>query len=298
MTTPSAVPGPRRPGFAVGERTWTPNPACGCWTTQALDRLFDAFALMADLKSGYLAGHSQGVAGLARSPPSLGPARDRRAAAVGHAALLHDLGRVSPCPAASGTSPPRWASPNGSVCTCTATTPTACCAAAPRCAPMPTSPVVRTNGRMVRATTAATRAPSGRRGWLAAADVYRACLEDRAHRPALSRDGGTPRCCTTWPQGRLCARRGRRGAGGGRPARRRRAERRRLERARTSRCCALLVRGLSNKQIARELAISPRTVQHHTIHIYGKTGVQSRAGAALWAVEQGLYCRPRLDAPQ
>jgi DNA-binding NarL/FixJ family response regulator len=51
----------------------------------------------------------------------------------------------------------------------------------------------------------------------------------------------------------------------------------------------LLVRGLSNKQIARALAISPRTVQHHTIHIYAKSGVKSRAGAALWAVERGLF---------
>jgi DNA-binding NarL/FixJ family response regulator len=51
----------------------------------------------------------------------------------------------------------------------------------------------------------------------------------------------------------------------------------------------LLVRGLSNKQIARLLDISPRTVQHHTIHIYAKSGVQSRAGAALWAVEHGLF---------
>jgi DNA-binding NarL/FixJ family response regulator len=50
----------------------------------------------------------------------------------------------------------------------------------------------------------------------------------------------------------------------------------------------LLVLGLTNKQIGRQLGISPRTVQHHTIHIYGKTGMKSRAGAALWAVERGL----------
>ncbi|MFO1285970.1 MAG: helix-turn-helix transcriptional regulator [Rubrivivax sp.] len=50
-----------------------------------------------------------------------------------------------------------------------------------------------------------------------------------------------------------------------------------------------LVRGLTNKEIAKALAISPRTVQHHTIHIYAKAGVKSRAGVGLWAVQRGLF---------
>ena len=50
----------------------------------------------------------------------------------------------------------------------------------------------------------------------------------------------------------------------------------------------LLARGSTNKEIATRLGISPRTVQHHTIHIYEKLGVRSRAGASLIAVRAGL----------
>ena len=49
-----------------------------------------------------------------------------------------------------------------------------------------------------------------------------------------------------------------------------------------------VARGRSNKEIAIVLSISPRTVQHHTIHIYEKIGVESRAGAALFAMENDL----------
>ncbi|MFO0557152.1 MAG: LuxR C-terminal-related transcriptional regulator [Polyangiales bacterium] len=50
---------------------------------------------------------------------------------------------------------------------------------------------------------------------------------------------------------------------------------------------ALLARGASNKEIATALKISPKTVQHHVAHVYEKTGVRSRAAAALYAVERG-----------
>lgn len=46
--------------------------------------------------------------------------------------------------------------------------------------------------------------------------------------------------------------------------------------------------GLSNGQIAGLLGLSARTVQHHSIRIYGKLGVQSRAAATLIASQQGL----------
>ncbi|HEY3831543.1 MAG TPA: HD domain-containing phosphohydrolase [Acidimicrobiia bacterium] len=49
-----------------------------------------------------------------------------------------------------------------------------------------------------------------------------------------------------------------------------------------------LVRGATNKDIARELEISPRTVGSHVEHIYTKIGVSTRGAAALYAMQQGL----------
>jgi len=50
----------------------------------------------------------------------------------------------------------------------------------------------------------------------------------------------------------------------------------------------LLARGKSNREIGALLGISPRTAQNHVAHVYDKIGVYSRAGAALFAVENGL----------
>jgi HD-GYP domain-containing protein (c-di-GMP phosphodiesterase class II) len=50
----------------------------------------------------------------------------------------------------------------------------------------------------------------------------------------------------------------------------------------------LLARGLATKEIAAELGIAPRTVKHHIEHIYDKTGVSSRAAAALYAARHDL----------
>jgi DNA-binding NarL/FixJ family response regulator len=50
----------------------------------------------------------------------------------------------------------------------------------------------------------------------------------------------------------------------------------------------LAVRGLSNRQIADTLFLSPKTVGHHIQHIYNKIGVSSRVGAALFALRHGL----------
>ena len=49
-----------------------------------------------------------------------------------------------------------------------------------------------------------------------------------------------------------------------------------------------LAHGRTNKEIAVALSISDRTVQHHTIHIYEKLGVDTRAAAALIAARHGL----------
>ncbi|QSE81180.1 protein kinase domain-containing protein [Rhodococcus koreensis] len=48
----------------------------------------------------------------------------------------------------------------------------------------------------------------------------------------------------------------------------------------------LVARGLTNKAIAAELGISPRTVQGHVEHILTKLGFTSRVQIAAWMVEQ------------
>jgi DNA-binding NarL/FixJ family response regulator len=51
---------------------------------------------------------------------------------------------------------------------------------------------------------------------------------------------------------------------------------------------ALLARGLQTKQVARSLGISVKTADRHVQNVYGKIGVSTRAGAALFAMQHGL----------
>jgi DNA-binding NarL/FixJ family response regulator len=45
----------------------------------------------------------------------------------------------------------------------------------------------------------------------------------------------------------------------------------------------LLAEGLTNREIAEALFISPKTAEHHTSRVYAKLGVSSRAEAAAYA---------------
>ena len=50
----------------------------------------------------------------------------------------------------------------------------------------------------------------------------------------------------------------------------------------------LAARGLTTKEIAETLYISPKTADHHIQHVYTKIGVSTRAAAALWAMQNGV----------
>jgi DNA-binding CsgD family transcriptional regulator len=47
----------------------------------------------------------------------------------------------------------------------------------------------------------------------------------------------------------------------------------------------LIARGHPNKEIARRLSITPKTVSNHVEHVYAKLGIASRAAATLYATQ-------------
>lgn len=53
-----------------------------------------------------------------------------------------------------------------------------------------------------------------------------------------------------------------------------------------------LAGGLSNKEIAQALSVSPRTVNFHLDNVYTKLGVHSRTEAVVYALWQGWVSRP------
>jgi DNA-binding NarL/FixJ family response regulator len=55
----------------------------------------------------------------------------------------------------------------------------------------------------------------------------------------------------------------------------------------------LLAKGLSNREMARQLFVSEATVKSHLSHVYTKLGVDTRAGAVARAIEQRVIRPPR-----
>ena len=51
---------------------------------------------------------------------------------------------------------------------------------------------------------------------------------------------------------------------------------------------ALIARGLPNEEIAADLAISPKTVEHHCQRLMEKLGIHTRAGLVAYARRIGL----------
>ena len=123
---------------------------------------------------------------------------------------------------------------------------------------------------------------------LAAADVWCALREPRPHRPALAAADAAAVLREQATGGRLCAEAvdavlesvGERGQSVAAPPAG-------LSGREVDVLC-LLARGLTNKQAAAELGISPKTVGRHVEAIYSKIGASTRAAAALFAMEHDL----------
>jgi len=123
---------------------------------------------------------------------------------------------------------------------------------------------------------------------LAAADAYQAMREPRPHRPQRSPDDAAAELRAEVRGGRLDAEAVEAvlaAAGHRVPARHEGPAgltRREVE------VLVLLARGLSNKAIAEQLVVTPKTVGTHVEHIYAKIGASSRAQASLFAMRNGL----------
>lgn len=124
---------------------------------------------------------------------------------------------------------------------------------------------------------------------LAAADAYQAMTEPRSYRPALSSDSAAQELRAEVRAGRLD------GdavhavlAESGHVVPRVRRERAAGLSAREVEVLRLLARGHPNREIGSMLHVAPDTVKSHIQHIYDKTGRSTRAGATLFAMENGL----------
>jgi HD-GYP domain-containing protein (c-di-GMP phosphodiesterase class II) len=123
---------------------------------------------------------------------------------------------------------------------------------------------------------------------LGAADAYQAMREPRPYRPPRSADEAAAELRTDAKAGRLDteAVEAVLGAAGHRVSLRRGGPAGLT--AREVEVLRLLARGLSNKEIAERLVISPKTVANHAEHIYAKINASTRAAAGLFAMQHGL----------
>ena len=253
-----------------------------------LDEVLASFADFVDLKSPYLYGHSSGVARIAADAGAVVGLDHEACHRIRRAALVHDLGRV-------GISNAVW-DRLGPLSTAdwervrlhpyyTERILVRCSlweSLAPAC-----SHHERLDGSgYQRGMTASRLSPEER--LLAVADAYQAMTQHRPHRPALSPSQAFAELSAEAEAGRLDARAVRAIAevAGHSP--------RGLERwpagltDREVEVLRLIAKGSSNKDVAAVLVIAPKTVGHHVEHIYAKIGVTTRAGAALFLMEQGL----------
>jgi HD-GYP domain-containing protein (c-di-GMP phosphodiesterase class II)/DNA-binding CsgD family transcriptional regulator len=253
----------------------------------ALEEALAGFGDASDLKSPWFTGHSRGVAGLARSAAGLvSPAEAQTLYLTG---LVHDLGRVA-VPAGSWERPgPLPAEEWEPV----------------RLHPYHTgrilarSPVLAPLGLIAcrhHERVDGSGYPAGMRGseldsaarLLAAADVFQALCQPRPYRAALDLAAAS-RVMSGLPLDRDAVRAVLDAAGAPSPALPR------LPAGLTERELEILrwlAAGRTKREIAAELVISPSTVHTHTVHIYAKCGVSTRAGLAMFAMRHGLAARP------
>lgn len=259
---------------------------------QSLHAAVDVLADHADVQSHWLMGHSRRVARIAvDAARQLGLPQDRQAL-LSMAARVHDLGRVGVSTdvwerAGPWTQSERDRARMHAAWTAQILTRAPALAGLARLA---ASAHERADGSGYPRQIGAAQLPD-LADLLAAADVAAALGEARPHRPALAsadietvlqgevRAGhlSAPACNAVLQALGSTAR----AAPAAAPLPAGLGER-------EAQVLRELARGQTNKQIARRLGVSPKTVGHQVQAVYRKLGVNTRAGATLAALEHGL----------
>ena len=261
------------------------------------DDLDDALTVAADfidLKSPYMGGHSRRCAALAVDAARVLGSTDEAVTTLRRAALVHDFGT---------TAVPNsiWDKPGALTRTefdrvelhpmlteqmlrrspALAELNPVACAHHERCDGSGYHKRVRVDGSDPEACV------------LAATEIYVGLTTERADRPAFSAEEAAAELQRLEADGVIEPRASRAvlvAAGHGEP---RGPAVKRLQRPggltrREVEVLRLAARGLTTRQIADRLTISPKTADRHIQHIYGKIGVSSRAAAALWAMQHAV----------
>jgi HD-GYP domain-containing protein (c-di-GMP phosphodiesterase class II) len=280
-------------GLDAGD-TWDAVIACepslGLYLSESeFDAALLAIADFVDLKSPYMLGHARGVAELAEAGGKTVGLNEKEASLLRRAGVVHGLGRL-------GVSNAIWdkAGPLGAgewervrmhpyltermLSQSDALAPLGALAVTLR-------ERLDGSGYPRRLTGSAITLPAR---VLGVADAYQAMCEPRPYRDALRPDEAAAQLRADVRSGRMDADAvdAVLGAAGHRVARRREGPNGLT--AREIDVLRLVSRGLSSKEIAARLVISPKTARNHIEHIYTKIGVSNRAGASLFALQRGL----------
>jgi HD-GYP domain-containing protein (c-di-GMP phosphodiesterase class II) len=253
-----------------------------------LDDCLSAVADFADLKSMWTIGHSREVAQLAAAAATAAGVDAPDAVLLRRAALVHDIGRVAVRVSVWAKPGPLTRDEREQV-RLYAYHSERVLGIAPGLRPLARlagSHGERSDGSGYHRGSRGGELPLTAR-LLAAADCYQAMREPRAYRAALSPDDAADELSREAAAGRLSPEATNAvliAAGQPRGPVRRPAGLSERE----CQVLGLVARGMATKQAARALGISPKTCDHHIQRVYAKTGVKTRAGATLFALEHGL----------
>ncbi len=249
-------------------------------TDDELDRDLEAIGDFGDLRCSYFAGHSRGTADQVEAAAAMLQVPPSEARLLRRAALVHDLGRFG-VPGSVWDKPgPLTASDRERMRLHVYYVERIFNRPEPlrRVGLLAATHHERMDGSGYHRGVAGAMLSTPARV-LAAADAYHAMTQPRPYRPALTEDDAARQLRVEADEGRLdhsatdavlaaAGHAGSRSRAGG-PA---------GLTAREADVLGLLAQGFSNKAIAAQLGISPKTVGNHVEHVYTKLGVTNRAG--------------------